>query len=31
MKSLGKRIRVLDPLSVSGRQRVETFDYASSS
>jgi len=26
MKSLGKRIRVLDPLSVSGRQRVETFD-----
>lgn len=26
MKSLGKRIRVLDPLSVSGRQRVESFD-----
>jgi signal transduction histidine kinase len=26
MKSLGKRIRVLDPLSVSGRQRVENFD-----
>ena len=26
MKSLGKRIRVLDPLSISGRQRVETFD-----
>ncbi|GLS05833.1 hypothetical protein GCM10007860_29920 [Chitiniphilus shinanonensis] len=26
MKSVGKRIRVLDPLSVSGRQRVETFD-----
>jgi signal transduction histidine kinase len=26
MKSLGKRVRVLDPLSVSGRQRVETFD-----
>ena len=26
MKSLGKRIRILDPLSVSGRQRVEKFD-----
>lgn len=26
MKSLGKRVRVLDPLSVSGRQRVEAFD-----
>ena len=26
MKSLSKRVRVLDPLSVSGRQRVETFD-----
>jgi signal transduction histidine kinase len=26
MKSLGKRVRILDPLSVSGRQRVETFD-----
>lgn len=29
MKSLGKRVRVLDPLSVSGRQRVESFDLAS--
>jgi signal transduction histidine kinase len=26
MTSLSKRIRVLDPLSVSGRQRKETFD-----
>lgn len=26
MKSLGKRVRILDPLSVSGRQRVENFD-----
>ena len=26
MKSLGKRVRILDPLSVSGRQRVESFD-----
>lgn len=26
MKSLGKRVRVLDPLSVAGRQRVESFD-----
>jgi signal transduction histidine kinase len=26
MKSLSKRIRVLDPLSVSGRQRLEVFD-----
>lgn len=26
MKSLSKRVRVLDPLSVSGRQRLETFD-----
>lgn len=26
MKSVGKRIRVLDPLSVSGRQRKESFD-----
>ncbi|MBL4885676.1 MAG: ATP-binding protein [Planctomycetaceae bacterium] len=25
MKSIGKRIRVLDPLSVSGRQRTEMF------
>lgn len=25
MKSVGKRVRVLDPMSVSGRQRVETF------
>lgn len=25
MKSLSKRVRVLDPLSVSGRQRVEVF------
>ena len=26
MKSLSKRVRVLDPLSISGRQRIETFD-----
>ena len=26
MKSVGKRLRVLDPLSVSGRQRREVFD-----
>ncbi len=26
MKSLSKRIRILDPLSVSGRQRTEVFD-----
>ena len=26
MKTVGKRIRVLDPLSVSGRQRKEVFD-----
>jgi len=26
MKSLSKRVRILDPLSVSGRQRVETFN-----
>ncbi|MFN0141479.1 MAG: ATP-binding protein [Pyrinomonadaceae bacterium] len=26
MKSVGKRVRVLDPLSVSGRQRKEVFD-----
>jgi len=26
MKSVSKRLRVLDPLSVSGRQRKETFD-----
>lgn len=26
MKTLSKRVRVLDPLSISGRQRVETFD-----
>jgi signal transduction histidine kinase len=26
MKSLSKRVRVLDPLSVSGRQTAETFD-----
>ena len=29
MKSVNKRIRVLDPLSVSGRQRRETFDLVS--
>ena len=29
MKSVNKRIRVLDPLSVSGRQRKETFDLVS--
>jgi len=28
MKSLGKRVRVLDPMSVSGRQRVESFDLS---
>ena len=28
MKSLNKRIRILDPMSVSGRQRKETFDLA---
>lgn len=28
MKSLGKRIRVLDPMSVSGRQRIESFDLS---
>lgn len=27
MKSLGKRIRILDPLSVSGRQTSETFSF----
>ena len=26
MKSINKRLRILDPLSVSGRQRSETFD-----
>ena len=26
MKSLSKRVRILDPLSVSGRQRVEVFN-----
>jgi signal transduction histidine kinase len=26
MKSLSKRVRVLDPMSVSGRQTAETFD-----
>lgn len=26
MKSLSKRVRILDPLSVSGRQRVENFN-----
>lgn len=29
MKSVNKRIRILDPLSVSGRQRRETFDLVS--
>lgn len=29
MKSLSKRVRVLDPLSVSGRQTAETFDLQS--
>jgi signal transduction histidine kinase len=29
MKSLSKRVRVLDPLSVSGRQPAETFDLQS--
>ena len=28
MKSISKRLRVLDPLSVSGRQASETFDLA---
>ena len=28
MKSLSKRIRILDPLSVSGRQRVEAFSLS---
>lgn len=28
MKTMNKRLRVLDPLSVSGRQRKETFDLA---
>ncbi|QSV45475.1 ATP-binding protein [Geobacter benzoatilyticus] len=27
MKTINKRLRVLDPLSVSGRQRKETFDF----
>jgi signal transduction histidine kinase len=27
MKSMNRRLRVLDPLSVSGRQRKETFDF----
>jgi signal transduction histidine kinase len=26
MKSLGKRVRILDPMSISGRQRIESFD-----
>ena len=26
MKSLSKRVRILDPLSISGRQRAESFD-----
>ncbi len=29
MKSVSKRVRVLDPLSVSGRQRKETFELRS--
>lgn len=29
MKTINKRLRVLDPLSVSGRQRKETFDILS--
>ena len=29
MKSMNRRLRVLDPLSVSGRQRKETFDFVS--
>jgi hypothetical protein len=29
MKSLGKRIRILDPMSISGRQRVEIFSLDS--
>lgn len=28
MKTINKRLRVLDPLSVSGRQRKEQFDFA---
>ena len=28
MKTINKRLRVLDPLSVSGRQRKEVFDFA---
>lgn len=28
MKTMNKRLRVLDPLSVSGRQRKETFGFA---
>jgi signal transduction histidine kinase len=28
MKTMNKRLRVLDPLSVSARQRKETFDFA---
>ena len=27
MKTMNRRLRVLDPLSVSGRQRKETFDF----
>lgn len=27
MKAMNRRLRVLDPLSVSGRQRKETFDF----
>jgi signal transduction histidine kinase len=29
MKSMNRRLRVLDPLSVSSRQRKETFDFVS--
>lgn len=29
MKTMNRRLRVLDPLSVSGRQRRETFDFVS--
>jgi hypothetical protein len=28
MVTMNKRLRVLDPLSVSGRQRKESFDFA---
>lgn len=28
MQTMSRRLRVLDPLSVSGRQRKETFDFA---